>query len=157
MAAEFSINRNLCRWPLEYVGISNAHPHFGFFVRVPVSIEIAERRREDRIPYEMPEFVSAEFTLEEGPGKGKRYALNVLDHSRHGLGMLVVEKDFDLLKFVRRGDRLPNITFYATSAIIKVDGTIRHKTKIAAGNFNGAYVLGIDSKDFLESCEKDRP
>ena len=121
------------------------------------TMEIYEKRREDRVLYDMPEVVSVEFTVDKEPAKGKVYDLGVIDCSRHGLGILVREKDFELLESVDLGDWLRDIIFYATWARIKVDGIVRHKTKIAEGKYRGCYVLGIESQDIIESCKAKEP
>ena len=120
-------------------------------------MEIQEKRREERVLYEMPEMVAVEFSVDKGPAKGKVYELGVLDCSKHGLGILVQEKDFDLLESVELGDLLRDIIFYATWARIQVDGIVRHKTKISDGKYKGCYVLGIESQDIIENCKAKEP
>jgi len=48
VTAEFSIQQNLCRCNLEYIGTSSTYPHFGYICHFPESIEIAEKRKEKR-------------------------------------------------------------------------------------------------------------
>ncbi len=91
--------------------------------------------------------VSVEFRLPMGGEKDKTYVLNVYDRSKHGFGLLVTEKDFDLLKILNPGDRLRNITLYSESIMIKMDGIVRHKTKIEEGKYKGCYLLGIQLPD----------
>ncbi len=66
--------------------------------------------------------------------------------------MLITQRDFDLLKIVKEGDILQDMTFFATWTMIKVDGTVRHKSKIEEGEHKGCYVMGIQSQDIIESC-----
>ena len=87
--------------------------------------------------------------------RGKIYNLNVLDCSRHGLGLIVTKEDFDLLEKLRNGDKIKNISFYATWTLIKVAGHVRHKTKIEEGKYKGCYLLGIESPEVIESCKSD--
>jgi len=117
------------------------------------SFEIGEKRRMERVRYEIPEFVYAEFRVRrDDPQKDKSYALKVMDCSRRGLGMVVTPKDFDLLNEVKVGDKLHNMAFFAEWAMIRVNGTVRHRTKILDGKYKGCYVLGIESPEILESC-----
>ena len=115
-------------------------------------MDVEEKRRQDRIPYEKPEFVSVEFRAGKGAEKDKVYDLNVIDCSGTGLGILITQRDFDLLKIVKEGDILRDMTFFATWTMITVDGTVRHKTKIEEGKHKGCYVMGIQSQDIIESC-----
>ena len=150
---EFFIKDNLCECNVKYNGISSTYPYFGFIVSFPDTIRAEEKRKEERITYEIPEFVSVEFRLGKKPKKDKVYSLNVLDCSKHGLGLLVAQKDFDLLEILNKGDKLHDVTFFATWAMIKVDGKVKHKTRIEEGKYKGCYLLGIESPDIIESCK----
>jgi len=98
VALAFIIHENVCKCSVNYYGISSVPPYFGFILSLPESIEIEERRSEERFTYEKPEFVSAEFKLGDGSKEKRLYNLNVLDCSSHGLGLIVTEDDFDLLQ-----------------------------------------------------------
>ena len=152
VTAEFLINKNLCRCNLDYMGIST-HPHIGFIVGFPESMEVEEKRREDRVPLERPQFISVAFSLSKNSNGEKQYELNVLDCSKYGLGLLITEKDFDLLGLLNIGDKIENIAFFASWAMIKVNGTVCHFTKLKEGDHKGCYLLGIDSPDIIESCK----
>jgi hypothetical protein len=147
---EFTIKEHFCRGKAKYVGVSNEYPYFGIMVTVPPSLELAkERRREKRRIYEMPDFVSVEFSI---MGKDKVYDLGVMDCSMHGLGILITKKDFDLVHLVKQGDRIRDIVLYSENAMIKVDGVVRHLTKISTGKHRNSYVMGIESPEVIESC-----
>ncbi|MGD2127197.1 MAG: hypothetical protein PVG99_14025 [Desulfobacteraceae bacterium] len=152
LVLEFTVNENLCRCPVKYLGTSSDYPYFGFILSFPETMEIKEKRREERFTYGAPDFVSVEFKLKKGSKKEKVYALNVLNCSRHGLGILITEKDFDLIDRLNPGDRLRDIIFYAESSMIKVDGIVRHVTKMSSGAYQGSYVLGIESREIIENC-----
>jgi len=148
---KFFINKKPCRCTLEYIGINNTAPHFGFILSFPESVKIAEKRREERISYEASEFITVEFRLDKKTKKDKLYDLNVLNHSRHGLGIVITQKDFDLLQILHEGDKLADISFFTSWSIMKVDGIVRHFTKIEEGEYQGCYLLGIESADIIES------
>ena len=150
---EFSFNRRLCRCSLTCIGSSDRAPYFGHILGFPQVLEIEEKRKEQRFPYEAPELVSVEFTVDQGPHKGKVYELGVFDCSKHGLGILITEKDFDLFEGIKVGDEMRDIIFYATWARIRVEGIVRHRTKITEGKYKGSYILGIESRDIIESCK----
>ena len=148
---EFSIKGHFCRGKAKYVGVSNEHPYFGIVITLPQSLELAkERRRERRRIYEMPDFVSVEFSI---MGKDKVYDLGVMDCSMHGLGILITKKDFDLVRLVKPGDRIRDIVLYSENAMIKVDGVVRHLTKMSTGKHRDSYVMGIESPEVIESCK----
>jgi CheY-like chemotaxis protein len=116
-------------------------------------MENEENRREERFEYELPEFVYVEFQLGKTPIKGKVFDLKVMDYSRNGLGIVVTQKDSELLQMVDEGDKLKNMTFCASWTMIKVDGIVRHKSKIKDGKYKGCVILGIESPDIIESCK----
>jgi hypothetical protein len=149
---EFLVNENPCRCSIKNIGVSNTYPYFGFIVSFPEAVEISERRREDRRG--MPKFVSVEFNLKSGPEKEDVYDLEVANSSMHGLGLLVTKKDLGLIENLNVGDRLDNMTFYATSAMIRVDCTVRHITQISQGNYMGCYIVGIQSDEIIEGWKQ---
>ena len=149
IALEFPLKGKWGRCHVHYLKISTRYPHFGFELSFPQHIEITDRRREARHTYDAPDFVSVEFTVKGG---SKTYSLSVRDCSLHGLGLLIGEKDFDLLNLIKPGDRIEGITFYSEISIIKVDGIVRHVTQIKAGEHEGFYVLGIESPEIIENC-----
>jgi hypothetical protein len=151
VTVEFFIKDSLCRCNLAYIGIST-HPYIGFIVSFPESIIIEEKRREERFTYDTPELISVEFSLGKKSKKDKQYELNVLDCSEYGLGMIITQRDFDLLELLHKGDKLEDITFFATWAMIKVNGTVRHITKLEDGAYKGCYLLGIESPNVIGSC-----
>ncbi|MFC1535011.1 hypothetical protein ACFL7M_16795 [Thermodesulfobacteriota bacterium] len=150
---EFLTQQNLCRCNLEYIETSNTYPHFGYILNFPESIEIAEKRMEERVLYERPEFISVEFRLGKKSKENKLYKFNVFEYSNHGLGIIIPPKDFDLLQKIDVGDKLEDITFYATWTMIRVNGTVKHKTKINEGKYRDSYILGIESPEIIESCK----
>jgi len=148
---EFTIKENFCRAKAKYVGVSNEYPYFGIMITVPQSLEFAkERRREKRQLLEMPDFVSVQFSV---IGKDKVYDLGVMDCSTHGLGVLITKKDFELLRLVKPGDRIRDVVLYSESAMIKVDGLVRHLTKMSTGKHKDSYVMGIESPEVIENCK----
>jgi len=148
----FLINDKPCRCSVYYLGISSTPPYFGFIVSCPKSIEIEEKRFEERFVYEFPDFVSAEFSLGKESKEKKTYELAVMDCSRHGLGLIITKEHFDLLQKIKKGHKLQDITFYASWSMIKVDGIVKHLTQIEDGKHKGCYLLGIESKEIIESC-----
>ena len=151
LTLEFSIKEHFCRGKAKYVGVSNEYPYFGIMITLPQSLELSkDRRREQRFIYEMPDFVSVEFSI---MGKDKVYDLKVMDCSMHGLGVLITKKDFDLVRLVKMGDRITDIVFYSKNAMIKVDGVVRHLSKMSKGKYKDSYLLGIESPEVIESCK----
>jgi len=147
---EFSIKEHFCRGKAKYVGVSNEYPYLGIIITLPQSLELTkERRREERRIYDMPDFVSVEFSI---MGKDKVYDLGVMDCSMHGLGILITKKDFDLVRLVKPGDRIRDIVLYSETARIKVDGVVRHLTKMSTGKHKDSYVMGIESPEVIENC-----
>jgi tetratricopeptide (TPR) repeat protein len=117
------------------------------------SKEGPEKRREQRVATRIPDFVYVEFFLETQKGKGKHYRLNVMNYSSHGIGLLVSEKDFGILKSLKKGDIIKQITFYASWALITVNTTVRHFTKVEEGPYGGMYVIGVEARELIMSAQ----
>jgi hypothetical protein len=147
----FSISDKECRCSIDYLGISSDAPYFGFLLKLPEAIEIEDKRVEERISYGISDFVCAEFTLGKGSKSEKRYELSLRDCSKHGLGLIITQKDFDLLKRLNTGDRIEEIMFFAPRSMIKVKGNVRHVTKIESGEYKGCYQMGIESDDLINT------
>lgn len=148
----FSISERLCRCSITYLGISSDTPHFGFFLKIPETVEIEENRDNERVSYAVPDFVSAEFTLGKGTKDEKVYDLNVMDCSIRGLGLIITEDNFDLLERLKIETQIRDMIFFAPRSMVKVNGLVKHITKIEEGEFKGSYQIGIESDDIIDSC-----
>jgi len=136
-----------------YLGISGDYPYFGIIIEFPESIDIKEQRRDDRIIPQVPDFISVEFSLESESGQERPYELDIVDCSKHGLGLLVTDKDIELLRLLKPGDKIRNIKFYATWTMIQVDAVVKHRSKIESGEYKGQYVIGVESTEIIENCK----
>jgi hypothetical protein len=87
----------------------------------------------------------------EDPEKSKLYSLKVKDCSEGGLGILIKNKDFNLLNRLRVGDVLQNVLFFSPWAEMKVEAMVTHKTKIEKGENAGSYIVGLKSKDTIKN------
>jgi hypothetical protein len=155
VVVEFKVGDRLLQFDTRFAGISSNYPYFGIILDFPDGIILGDTRKEERIPLSMPEFVYVEFTFKKGSERARTYRLNVLNYSSHGLGLLVTDKDLVLLDILNTGDDIRDIAFYAKWAIIKVDATVRHKTKIQEGKFKGQYILGIESSELLDNSRSE--
>ena len=147
---ECEFSQKILHFKTRYIGISTKQPYFGIIIGFPDSLDIQDTRKEERTVLTMPDFISIEFKLGEAPGKD--YQVGVIDCSSHGLGLLITEKDMELLQMLKPGDKIKDMTCYAARAMITVDAEIKHITKIEEGNFKGQYIMGIESSEIIESC-----
>ena len=115
-------------------------------VSFPETMVLPERRRGRRGSGEMPELISAVLTSKKGFETEKNYDLPVVDYSTNGVGIFVSEEDSDLIEGAQKGDRLKNITLFSLEAVVKVDGTVRHKSKRRRRGRQGvdSFILGIE-------------
>lgn len=120
-------------------------------VSFPESVVLPERRRGRRGSSDMPELISAVLTPRKGFKAEKNYELPVVDYSTNGVGIFVSEEDFDLIEGAQKGDRLENITLFSFEAMVKVDGTVRHKSKRRRRGRQGvdSLVIGIEFDEAL--------
>ncbi|UCB50327.1 MAG: hypothetical protein JSW56_05500 [Deltaproteobacteria bacterium] len=149
LVVKFLFINTSCRFRTHYLGPRSDDPDSELVVGFPESIELPERRRRYRNSEEIPEFISVVLKSRKGSQKEKKYELAVLDYSKQGVGILVSEKDSELFEAVKEGDRLENITLFAPQTVVKVDGTVRHKSKRPGEEAEGCYVLGIQFDETL--------
>jgi len=150
---EFSLRGTPCQFDAKYLGKCTEYPHIGLIVSFPEAVRIEERRNYDRDSNKIPDFVNAVFTLRKGAKKDRTYKLEIIDRSPDGVGMLITKKDFDLLEILKEGDKLQGLELYAPTAMIKVAGTVRHKTEIKDPKYKGSYALGVKLDETLEKLD----
>jgi len=129
----------------KYRSINTQYPEFGLIIDLPATIQIEDKRREQRIENNLTKFLSAEFTLE---GDNTVYQLKAINLSAHGIGLVVDKKYFDLLDKINVGDTIKDLRLFLTVATLTVDGTVMHKTPMNKDEVKGSYILGIKS-DFI--------
>ena len=117
------------------------------------AVDGRSKRREYRIITKLSDFVYVEFSLEMPEGKKKHYRLNVINYSKYGIGIIVPEKDFDLLNLLKKGTAINEVTFSASWAQITVDMIIRHVTKLEEGPYAGMYSVGVETRELITSAQ----
>lgn len=146
----FFFDKNFFRFKSQYRGISNTYPSYGFLLSFPRCLQFRERRSEERSVFERPDLISAEFSLSGEGSKSKLYSLRVHNYSKHGVGLIIAEKDIELVDTLKVGESIKRISFYTSEAIItNINGSVRHITRIKGGEYQGYYILGIESKDII--------
>jgi hypothetical protein len=74
--------------------------------------------------------------------KQKNYRFGLLDKSKGGIGMLVLNEDSDILTRVKIGDKLKS-TFKNAQETSVMDLMISHITPIRKGTYRGDYRVGL--------------
>jgi hypothetical protein len=87
--------------------------------------------------------------MRAGGSQGKVYDFGVFDVSENGVGILGKEL-FDCLGRIGIGDRLEEVELSAPWTIVKVDGTVRHKSRIHKRKYSGYHLLEIELDEELE-------
>jgi hypothetical protein len=149
----FSLAKSQCEFISFYVTRSVESPYFGNIISYPESLAIGDRRRQDRHEIDSestPLFVNARLRTKATRSREKSYDLDIFDVCEKGVGILVGKDLYDFLERIRVGDRLMEVELYAPWSIVKVDGTVKHKSKISEGKYKGYHVLGIELDEKLE-------
>jgi len=141
----FALSRGKGVFHTKYRSINTQYPEFGLIIDFPATIQIEDKRREQRIENNLTKFLSAEFTLE---GDNTVYQLKAINLSAHGIGLVVDKKYFGLLGKINVGDTIKDLRLFLTIATLTVDGTVMHKTPMDMDEVKGSYILGIKS-DFI--------
>jgi len=128
-------------------------PYLGHIISYPESLVIADRRRHDRHERDSkraPLFAKAKIRMRAGLSQEDVYDLGVFDVSENGVGILVGKELFNWLELIGIGDRLKGMELSAPWTIVRVDGTVRHKSKMRRGKYSGCHLLGIELDEKLE-------
>jgi hypothetical protein len=88
--------------------------------------------------------------MREGRSQENVYDFGVFDVSENGIGVLVGNELFDWLGRIGIGDRIKGVELSAPWTIVRVDGTVRHKSKMRKGKYSGYHLLGIELDERLE-------
>lgn len=151
IAVEFTIDGRYFQFDSSYRGVYNDYPYFGIMVDIPEAVRIEEARSDERTLVKIPEFTSVQFKLEKGHQKEKSYEMDVINFSSHGFSLLATKEHFELLRILKPGDIIQDMTFFAKWTMIKAKVTVRHITKIDEGPHQGLYMIGVESKEIIES------
>jgi c-di-GMP-binding flagellar brake protein YcgR len=147
---QFLLGEKSCQFDSRYLGASTEYPHIGQIVAFPESVKLADRRSHDRDSGKIPAFLYGVLELRKGTEGSATYELEIINRSAYGIGMLVTKNDFGLLEILKEGDELQDLELYAPTAVVKVTGSLRHKTKLQEPKYEGSYVLGIKLDETLE-------
>jgi hypothetical protein len=153
---EFIIKKRICRCEMAYLGPVHDGGDFLTQLSFPDSVKVHEERLEDRVDLEMLEPVSVRITVGKASKERKAYDLPVVNRSQHGLGLLVTQKESDLLEKLNVGDRIRGMVLYAPWAVTRMDGKAVHKTELQGGDQRGCVILGVKSRDLFANRETSK-
>lgn len=149
----FSIGKTACEFTSKYLSKSVESPHFGHTINYPDLLAVADRREQDRHALggaSKPIFRSARLRAQTSRNPGQSMDLSVLDVCEKGIGILIGKEFYDFLEKIRIGDRFTEVELCAPWTIVRVDGTVRHKSQIREGKYRGYHVVGIELDEKLE-------
>lgn len=149
----FSLGKYNLAFTSHYVTRSLDAPCLGHILTYPQALVIADRRKYDRNKIggkTAPPFAEAKIRMSKGQSQENVYDLEVFDVSEKGVGILVGKELFSWLEEIGIGDRLMGVELSAPWTIVRVDGTVRHKSKLHRGKYGGYQLLGIELDEKLE-------
>lgn len=146
----FSFRRFFCRFRSAVLCAPAGSPHLGHLVEYPASVEVEEKRREERFVTGSPGFFAAVFRCTDSNREPRTFDLSILNYSKHGLGLLVRKSDFPLLPLVQPGDPIDDLTLYGETLLMNLSMIVRHKSEIEEGPLAGNFLLGLQSKTSLQ-------
>jgi c-di-GMP-binding flagellar brake protein YcgR len=147
---QFLLGEKSCQFDSRYLGVSTEYPHIGQIISFPESVKLVDRRGYERDSGKIPAFLYGILVLRKGTEGSATYELEIINRSAYGIGMLVMKNDFGLLEILKEGDELQDLELYSPTAVVKVTGSVRHKTKLQDKKYEGSYVLGIKLDETLE-------
>ena len=149
----FSFGKHKLAFTSYYITRSLESPFLGHIITYPEALAITDRRRSERNEVDShaaPLFAEAKIRVRTGRSQEKTLNLRVFDVSEKGVGLLVDEEMSAWLERIGIGDRLSEVELYASWAIVKVHGTVRHKSRVGKDRYRGCHLLGIELDEELE-------
>ncbi len=152
VTVEADVENRLLYMEARYAGVNKTAPYVGLILDCPPQMKIKDTRKNRRFGPKMPEFISVEFKLGEEGKEERLYELNVLNYSKHGLGILVPEKETELLSVVVPGYVIRGMIFFASWTMIKVDAEVIHVTQLKSEKYRGYHLVGLEPSEIIESA-----
>jgi hypothetical protein len=149
----FSFGKHKFGFRSYYITRSLEYPYLGHIITYPESLTIADRRKHDRHEVESepaPLFARARISMRVGRTQERDYDFRVFDVSENGVGIVVGNELFNWLERIGIGDRLKGIELSAQWTIVRVDGTVRHKSRMRDAKYAGYHLLGVELDERLE-------
>ena len=150
---KFSFGKYSLAFTSYYVTRSLKHPYFGHILTYPESLVVADRRKHDRHEVDSkasPLFAKAKISMRGGRIQKEAYDLEIFDISENGVGLLGGEELSDWLEQIGVGERLNEVELCAPWTIMRVGGTVRHKSMMRNGKYSGYHLLGVELDETLE-------
>ena len=152
LRVRFSLGASECEFTSYYITESRESKYLGHMITYPEALVIADRRSSNRnaIGTEQPPlFVHAKLIMRRSGSQKESYDLQVFDVSEKGVGILVGQELSKLQERIGIGERL-ELELYAPWTMVRVDGTVRHKSRMREGEYSGYHLLGIELDEKLE-------
>jgi len=148
---EFIVSRTIYRCIMEYIGTRSVYSRFGLILTCPEYIEVRKKPWEGRLSYKPPKRLMVEFRPGKKSGNDKKYKLNVHNLSEFSLELIITQKDSDLRRILHEGERLEEMTFVSSSAMIKSNGIVENISKINDGEYKDCNLLRIELPDIRKN------
>jgi hypothetical protein len=148
----FSLGKYRFEFSSYYVTESFESPYLGHMITYPEALVIVEIRRNGRnaIGTERPPFFGrAKLIMRRGEAQKESLDLQVFDISEKGIGILVGQESYRLQERIRIGDIL-KLELYAPWTLVRVEGTVRHNSRMPEGKYSNYHLLGIELAEKLE-------
>jgi hypothetical protein len=149
------------RFRTHYQGISSHYPHYGLTLNFPASVALQDGDGPNRFDDDELRPLSAVLRVADGSRRARIYELPVISWSECGLGLLVSPEDDDLVTLLERGNRIPEITLYAESGLLVLEGVVRHTWKVEDGFHRRSHILDLEIRaeedGFREPSDFSRP
>jgi len=146
----FDLKDKLATFATTFMGMNSEAPLYGLILDIPTSIQLEEKRGEERINEGLEKLLSVSFTLEDD---SKQYQLPVGNVGSSGMGLIVEKANFDLFEKLQLGDLLRDILIFLPVATMTIDAAVKHMTLIKEGQFRGCYLLGIEAASTMDFQE----
>jgi len=140
----FGIHEYGGRFRTTYQGISRHYPHYGLTLDFPAAVTLQEGGWCDGVGDDELKPFAAVLRVADGSHRVRVYELPVVCWSECGLGVFVTAEDDALVTLLEKGERIPEITLFAESGLLVLEGVVRHTWKVEDGFHQRGHILDLE-------------
>ena len=140
----FGIHGYEGRFRTMYQGIGSHYRHYGLTLDFPAAVTLQEGGWADGFGDDELKPFAAVLRVADGYPRARVYELPVVSWSDCGLGLLVAAEDDVLVTLLEKGERIPEITLFAESGLLVLEGVVRHKWKVEDSFHQRNHILDLE-------------
>ncbi len=140
----FAIHEYGGRFRTKFRAINGHSPPHGLTLDFPANMALQAQNGADRVDDDALKPFSAILRVTGRSRRAQVYELPVISWSGCSLGLLVTDRDAGLLTPLERGEPIPEITLFAESGLLVLEGVVRHMWHVESRFHQESHILDLE-------------